>query len=223
MLSRVARLSLVGLAVLAVGQGMPAARAAGLVEGGYLAEGLGPPVEVEAGRRPGEIDLGGLALSFTPREPFGASAGAKERELELPTLRLSLAGGETDRARLGTLDLGTQSTVRGAATSSSTSFEIGGAFEWQSWSVGATYVEVPDLDGETRLLGATVGYGRIGARLAFGQTERAADPGDREFWLFSTNLAARSWLSLEGDVGYMPGQETAPSSAVGRVGLRLRF
>jgi len=220
MVRQLSRIVVACLTAVMVVAAAGASRAASLVEGGYLSEGLGvAPQRAEAA--PGDLDLGGLTLSFTPRGPFGASAGS--RGPDLPTLRLNLSGGDVDRVRLGGLDLAVPQTSRGGAGADSTSFEIGGAFEWQSWSLGGSYVEIPDIDGDTRLLGATVGYGRIGARLAYGQTERAADAGDREFWLFSTNLAARSWLSLEGDVGYMPRQDTEPSSAVGRVGLRLRF
>jgi hypothetical protein len=76
---------------------------------------------------------------------------------------------------------------------------------------------------ETRLVGADVGYGRFSTRFAFGSTDGGGDRIDREFWLFSTNLAARPWLSLEGDVGYSPAQSTDPASTVGRIGVRLRF
>ena len=41
------------------------------------------------------------------------------------------------------------------------------------------------------MIGADVGYGRFGASLAFGQSEDVFSQSEREFWLFSTNLAAR--------------------------------
>ncbi|MCB9943658.1 MAG: hypothetical protein H6851_08590 [Geminicoccaceae bacterium] len=85
--------------------------------------------------------------------------------------------------------------------------------------------------GRTRLFGATtdmvaagLSYGRVNARVAFGQPG-AASAGDgsvRDVMMFSTDLAAWSWLTLEGDVAVGTVAEDG-DQAVGRVGVRLQF
>jgi hypothetical protein len=217
----------VGVVVGGVLAGMmpAAAPALDLVEGRALHEPLGAAVPALDALRPAAVrELPGLTLSFTPRDSFGVGPEPGGRS-EPPTLRLSLVPGDREAARVDRVDLLGGGTPRHRAASAldSDAFEVGGAFELDGWSLAGSYLELADVDGTTRVLGGGVGYGRLGLRLAYGQSERTFDPGDREFWLFSTNLAARSWLSLEGDVGYTPSQQTEPSSAVGRIGLRLRF
>jgi hypothetical protein len=75
------------------------------------------------------------------------------------------------------------------------------------------------------LLSATLGYGRLNAEIAFGQsTDYQTTPSD--VLMLSTDLAAWSWLTLESDLalGSAPDSEREDHSvAVGRFGLRLNF
>ncbi|MCB2010042.1 MAG: hypothetical protein KDF64_05475 [Geminicoccaceae bacterium] len=85
--------------------------------------------------------------------------------------------------------------------------------------------------GRTQLFGSTtdmvaagLSIGPVSARVAFGQrgTTTAESSGVRDVMMFSTDLAAWSWLTLEGDVAF----GTVPDEgeqAIGRVGVRLEF
>ena len=74
-------------------------------------------------------------------------------------------------------------------------------------------------------MAATLGYGRVRAELAYGQSQ-AATGVPQDVLMLRTDLAAWSWLTLESDLALGSGataerQET--SVAAGRVGLRLNF
>ena len=60
------------------------------------------------------------------------------------------------------------------------------------------------------LMAATLGYGRITAELAYGQSESIEGP-PQEVLMLSTDLAAWSWLTLESDLALA--RAAAPSTA----------
>lgn len=209
----------------------PGAMAATLVEGGYLAELFAAPAEPspEPSAMPGfRLSLNDLALSFTPRAAFARLPhGPGSVSGDLPSLSLRLANPLPELSRLERLTI-TEPGLVGLGMTSDTGDAInglvaGGALEFSSVTVGGTFMRSSVVGQETELYGADLGYGPVSARLAYGQTDAAISSEEREFWLFSTNLAARPWLSLEGDLGYTPAQATEPPSTVGRIGLRLRF
>jgi len=216
-------------AVLALAMGD--VHAASLVEGRYLTDAFAPPATGQGGEAAraddaGRLDLGGLKLSFTPRAAFTHLSDSAALPADAPTLRLNLSDptGETQRLELlnivprhlSGLDLGGPGVTEGG-------FVAGGALAFGEFSVGGSVLRSTLGQSQTQLFGADLGYGRMNARLAFGQTDAGGDASEREFWLFSTNLAARPWLSLEGDVGYRPSQSTEPANTMGRIGVRLRF
>ena len=186
-----------GVALAAVlGMAAPAG-ASGLVEGGYLAGMLASDGGSDVAAGSGSVDLGsGLTLSFTPRDTWGVTSFSRADGGGGGTLRLSLVPADDTRSRLENLDLAFRPALDTgrAARLEADAVELGGAFEFRGWSLGGSLVELSDLDGDTRIYGATLGYGPVAARLAFGRADRATDTGDREIWQFSNNLPARSWL-----------------------------
>jgi hypothetical protein len=219
---------LAGAGLAALPSVAPEVHAAEFVEGRYLAEafaemiGRTEPAPAESAES-SRLEDGSFVLSFTPRSAF--ATGGSSEFLDEPTLSLSLSSGRVQQQRLDLLniagaDLGPGS---GAAPADTETMLVGSAMQWGDWSIGSSLLQADAGLAETRVLGASIGFGRVSAGVAYGLTEGAVDPDDREFVTFSTNLAARSWLALEGDVGYAPGLETEEPSTVGRIGVRLRF
>jgi hypothetical protein len=161
------------------------------------------------------------SFDFTPRNPLSLLFDEATADLAEPAeLRLEIARDPTLSSRftsLGSVDGGEMDTSPHAA------LEIGGALHWQDWVVGSGYSRAPLFGGEADLVSATLGYGPIQARLAYGQTERQrADTLD--VLTLSTDLAAWSWLTLETDLAVGASEDsTTDSLAAGRLGIRLNF
>jgi hypothetical protein len=197
------------------------ADAAGLRRGDVLSavpdlERLQELEPASLGRFDESREVGGLALQFTPRNPLTLLFGeAEPRSLEPAELSLSVAR-EPEGGRWSALDA--------SAPSRDGTLEIGGALRWSDWSVGSAYSRTALFGGEADLVSATLGYGRMSARLALGQTE-AVDPAQNlDVLMLSTDLAARSWLTLETDLAMgAPEDRSRETLAVGRIGLRLNF
>ena len=102
-------------------------------------------------------------------------------------------------------------------------FILGGALVWNDWRFGSSVIRL-DTDGfESELLGAGVGYGNVTARLALGELPAQKGEG-RSAMLLSTDLAAWSWLTVEGDLALTGADDGhAERAALGRLGLRLNF
>jgi hypothetical protein len=224
-------LNLVGLAVrrtfaalvgLGVGLLPLLAEAASLRRGDVLSvspdlEALQDPEPASLGRFGASREEGGLALQFTPRNPlsllFGDSAAASPEPAEL---RLSVAGEPDDSARWSALDA--------SAPADGETLEIGGALHWSDWTLGSAYARTALFGGDADLVSATLGYGRMSARLALGQTESVDPAGDLDVLMLSTDLAAWSWLTLETDLAMgAPEDSERETLAVGRFGIRLNF
>ena len=84
--------------------------------------------------------------------------------------------------------------------------------------------------GRTQLFGTTADmitagltYGRVRARIAYGQSSTRTDPTTvRDVMMFSTDLAAWSWLTFEGDLAI--GESSVEGDqAIGRLGVKLQF
>lgn len=213
---------------MTVGLAMPTSLAAlELVPGGYGAE-LEMGNLASVGEDSGRLDLGadvgaaGLSLDFTPRHGAGLLAGAPEQPG--PRLDLTVRGGSTGLDRLG---LGAEpSSLHPAGRSGGRgNLMVGGAMRWADWTLGGGIGRADFLGTDVDLLSATLGYGRLNAEIAFGQsTDYQTKPSD--VLMFSTDLAAWSWLTLESDLalGSKPDAERQDHSvAVGRFGLRLNF
>jgi hypothetical protein len=163
---------------------------------------------------------GELSLQFTPRNPLLLLLGdTPEPASEPTTLRLQLGSSSDIADRLGVIEGGTVESGPGGTAA----LEIGGALHWSDWAVGSAYTRTRLFGGDADLISASLGYGRMTARLAYGESTRPqSSPSD--VLLFSTDLAAWSWLSLEGDLALSSsptGDED--SMAAGRLGIRLHF
>ena len=168
-----------------------------------------------------------FSMAFTPRGGMSLLLGESQPgPSNLPALRLDLGGSLLGHHALESGDPfarggGLAAERAGLDTGSSGGLLIGGALQWERWSLGGGYTQTDLLGDPADLMGASIGYGALTARLAYG----AAPEGDRtggSLWLFSTDLAASSWLSLEGDLAVRSRPETEPAT-VGRLGLRLNF
>ena len=170
------------------------ALAVDLVTGGFMSDAD------NAARLSGQD--GTLSFGFTPR---GGSGGAP--------VRVDIAAQPLERP--------SQPRVEAAA---SEDFVVGGALSWKDWTFGSSVLRLgSDDDWKASMVGAGVGYGKITARIAVGETQPPA--GDaRSTMLLSTDLAAWSWLTVEGDLALTGGSERRPDGdAAGRLGLRLSF
>jgi hypothetical protein len=199
----------------------PAARAAD--DGHRLPPDVaaGSALDQRAGGNPprGEDRPGEVSLQFTPRNPLLLMLGeTPERPPESAELRLWFDRSPQLGSRLGMIDSGAADQEPGLGR-----LEIGGALRWSDWSLGSSYARTQLFGADTSLFSASLGYGRLTTRLGFGESERQQTPSV-DVLMFSTDLAASSWLTLEGDLamGAGPTRETE-SQAVGRLGFRLRF
>lgn len=173
------------------------AAAAELVAGGYVGGASEAATEAE---RPGVVSFG-----FTPR---GSSS---ER------LRFDLTAAP--------LDAVSQPRAVSSATSRNApdNFVLGGALVWNDWTFNSTVLQLGDGRFQTAIVGAGIEYGGVAARLALAETETPV--GDtRSTMLLSTDLAAWSWLTLEGDLALSGSTQDEPEgAAAGRLGIRLSF
>lgn len=184
---------------------------------GGAAVTAGPRIE----RERSEATVG---FGFTPRNPLSLLFGDSDGSDTLSPMRVTLSAvndpvvGHRFASLGGAPDQG--EPVAGAAGA----LEVGGALEWSDWTLGSGYTRAPLFGGEADLMSASVGYGRLQASLAYGQSERQSDQLD--VLMFSTNLDALSWLSVESDiaVGSPPdSSDNREPLAAGRVGIRLNF
>jgi hypothetical protein len=209
-----------------------AAIALELVPGGYGAT----PAEPTPSR--GEpLDVGGrasapaLALDFTPRGGSALWSKSGDDVAEGPGLRfdLTVRGGSpdpVDRFGIGT----SHEAWRASTYSSPGALTVGGAMRWSDWSLGGGVGRAQVLGEDVDLMAATLGYGRVKAEIAYGQSEASAGP-PQDVLMLSTDLAASPWLTLESELalgsrnGGVDGDRARDRepAATGRFGLRLNF
>ena len=173
------------------------AAAANLVADGLVAGGYVGGGETEGGSTP----AGTVSFGFTPRD---GSAGR---------LRFDLTAAPLEMA----------SQPRAASLREPQDFVLGGALVWNDWTFDSTLLQINEDRFQTDVVGAGVRFGRLGARVALAETE-AAIGQSRSTMLLSTDLAAWSWLTLEGDLALTSGSDVRPDGdAAGRLGIRLSF
>lgn len=211
--------------VFAVSLAATGARAAGLRPGGVLTEGgavvLLPDGPPRAGSGLG-LDVAELRFGFTPRAGSTLLLGPTEEPGRGVGLELGLAPIGQELGRLGGLGLAVLPTPVGAASAEAGGgLAIGGALAWSGWTIGGSWATGALPGSELDLWTGRVGYGPVAARLGYGQ-EAASGGTQRELWLFGTDLAAGSWLTLEGDLAVTTQADREPTTA-GRIGLRLNF
>lgn len=230
-----ARLSLPSVPVLALAGAMWAAPSSALelVPGGYgrapdgaaAAAGTAGDERLEIGR--GGDAAAGVSLGFTPRHA-GGGLGVGEGDAAPEVLRFGpavrVSAGALDRLGLAEAPSGTLHPGSGGGSVSG--LTVGGAMQWHDWTFGGGLGHADFLGTELDLYSATLGYGRLNAEIAYGQSSDPQAPA-RDVLMLSTDLAASSWLTLESDLalGSRPtdaGREDE-AVAVGRFGLRLNF
>lgn len=207
------------------------AQAAELRAGGALAGGEEKPLgrAAGAGRPLGaplldeRLAAPELRFGFTPRAGGGllVETGDEPGSGSLD-LRLGLAPATDGLGRLGGLGLVGRSVPLGSTPGvASQGLSVGGALAWSGWTVGGSYTSDAQPGASLDLWTGQLAYGPLTARLGYGQEAGLGRP-ERELWLLGTDIAAGSWLTLEGDLAVTTQIDREPST-VGRIGLRLNF
>jgi hypothetical protein len=201
------------------------AQAAGLRAGGVLTEAgevvLFPELPRGPAAGPG-LATGELRFGFTPRAGSNLLLEAGEQSARGLGLEIGVAPVGAALSRLDGLGLTTLPRPFGApADDSGGGLSIGGALAWSGWTVGGAYTSGSSARSQLDLWTGRVGYGPVTARLGYGQEASLGRVG-RELWLFGTDLATGSWLTLEGDLAVTTRPDREPDT-VGRIGLRLNF
>lgn len=169
----------------------------------------------------------GLTLDFTPRASgslFGPTTALDDEGVV--SFSLGLQDGYGEKLRLGTIGLGAADRLSGIDRlandpDTTAGLALGGAFSLNEWQVTGAVGRSSLLGENADLFAAGIGYGPVNARLVYGYVPRAgAAAGD--LLMLSTDLAAWSWLTLEGDVAVSDSLATDPLT-VGRIGVRLNF
>ncbi len=158
----------------------------------------------------------GFVFDFTPRQQSSTIGNILSY---VPARRLVVGAGTNDPSTM------TNSFSRvGLAGESENSgkFSIGGALEFESFSVLGGYSRVDLIGGAADVVSAGVDYGPVSAKLAFGQTDETGEGGPSDLLMFRTDLATHSWLTFESELAF-GSHEEEDSMAAGRVGLRLEF
>lgn len=168
------------------------------------------------------LDVPDLRFGFTPRAGSSLMLDTGDASVGSLDLRVGVAPASAGFGRLDGLGLATLGTPLGAPVGDTGSgLAIGGALAWSGWTIGGSYATGVLPRSELDLWTGRVGYGPVAARLGYGQ-EAVLGRVERELWLFGTDLAAGSWLTLEGDLAVTTQADREPTT-VGRIGLRLNF
>jgi hypothetical protein len=220
MFGRVTVKALAAGALLA-GFGVGTAAAMDLVAGGYGedVERYAPPASLSMRSldfsTTATTGTAGLTFDFTPRATGSLFTPSTAESQSPVSLSLGIQERYGDQLRLDTMGLG------GSAGSTLKGLAIGGAFSVHEWHVSGSMGRANLLGDQADVFSAGVGYGPLNARLTYGTVPEATGTG-RDVLMFSTDLAAWSWLTLQGDVAVSDTLAEEPLT-VGRIGLRLNF
>ncbi|MEO1016241.1 MAG: hypothetical protein AAFY56_00900 [Pseudomonadota bacterium] len=159
---------------------------------------------------------GSLSFNFTPRQSGSLLGSIVQR---LPATRFVVGTGSANPvdAEDDFFDVGMT-----ANTSQERRFSIGGALEFESVRVLGGYSRVDLMGQPSSVVSAGIDYGRLSTQLAYGQSDETTEDTSSDVVMFSTDLSALSWLTLESDVAFGNDDEDQ-SVAAGRIGLRLDF
>jgi len=208
-------------AAVLLGLSTTPAVAMNLVAGGYGADvdavGSAAPLAMQQRQFSSTAGGAGLTLDFTPRA--SGSLFSRPAALDEPSstsLSLDFQGDYGRQLRLGSIGLSRQSTA------STEGLAIGGALSINDWEISGTVGRANLLGTDADVFSAGLGYGRVNARLVYGQLPQSTSGLGGDLLMFSTDLAAWSWLTLQGDVAVSDTLADEPLT-VGRIGLRLNF
>jgi len=158
-----------------------------------------------------------MALEFTPRASgllfSQPSADADASELSF-SFDFQRAYGRT--LRFDSIGLG------GSATGPTEGLALGGALRYEDWQVSGSLGRANLLGNAADVVAAGIGYGPLNARLVYGSVPETTGGTEGDVLMFSTDLAAWSWLTLQGDVAVSDTLADEPLT-IGRVGIRLNF
>ncbi len=214
--------------VLLAGLGAGTATAMNLVAGGYGVdvERYTPPASLSMRSMDFSSSAGagsaGLTFDFTPRNSgslFNQRHGEAERPL---SLSFGVQEGFGDELRLDTIGLGAETEANSGARASLEGLAVGGALQLRDWQVNGSLGRTNLLGREADVFAAGLGYGRLNARLVYGSVPETTTDGPGDVLMLSTDLAAWSWLTLQGDIAVSDTLTDEPLT-VGRIGLRLKF
>lgn len=160
----------------------------------------------------------GFTLDFTPRASGSLFNPSVTSDDEPGTLSLSIGVQDrfSDQLRLDAIGLG------GRSDDPAHGLSLGGAMSYNDWQVTGSVGRANLLGNDADVFAAGVGYGRVNARLVYGHVPRTTGGEAGDLLMLSTDLAAWSWLTLEGDVAVSDTLASEPLT-IGRIGLRLNF
>ena len=192
-----------------------------LVPGGYGVETgsdlSAAPLAMQQRQYTSSAAGAGLTLDFTPRASGTLFSQPNSAESDSSmSLSFGLQGGYGEELRLGAIGLG------GRSTESTDGLALGGALSINDWQVFGSVGRANLLGHDADVFAAGLGYGRLNARLVFGQVPQSTSTDGGDLLMLSTDLAAWSWLTLQGDVAVSDSLTDEPLT-VGRIGVRLNF
>jgi hypothetical protein len=200
--------------------GVQSAVAMDLVPGGYGAETGGSlPSTPLAMQQQFSSSAGnaGLTLDFTPRASgslFSRPSAASDDDTM--SFSLGLQGGYSEELRLDSIG------VTGLSDDASEGLALGGALSFNEWELSGSVGRANLLGSDADVFAAGLGYGRLNARLVYGHVPETTGNVGGDLLMLSTDLAAWSWLTLQGDVAVSETLADEPLT-VGRIGVRLNF
>ncbi|MGD9507702.1 MAG: hypothetical protein AB7I59_08805 [Geminicoccaceae bacterium] len=207
------------------------AQALELVPGGY---GSLPEASSQESPAPFSVDGSanepGLSLEFTPRASVSPwSGGADTDDLPL-SFGLTVRANSVPTVPPTASSPTSRDALRASTAANQFSLTVGGAMRWSDWSVGGGLGRAHVLGEDVDLMAATLGYGRVRAEIAYGQSQPTSGV-PQDVLMLSTDLAAWSWLTLESNLALGSrsanvdgaGERNRDAVAAGRLGLRLNF
>lgn len=211
----------VAVAIALVGAGQAAA--VELQAGGYgtIVQAVQPAGSLSMhSSYPDDAGQAGITMDFTPR----ASGTLFTRKSEPADLRLSVGVRNSWDSDLRLDTMGLSDGVSGGygrqSGDENHTMAVGGALLVEDWQISGGFGRTPLLGVDSDVVSAGVSYGPMAARLVYGQV--LTEDLERDVVMFSTDLAAWSWLTLQSDVAISE-TEQQESVAVGRLGVRLHF
>jgi hypothetical protein len=214
-------LSSFAVGALVLGLAATSSSAMELVRGGYGASAAGVPASAPLAMQNRQFSSSagsaGLTLDFTPRASGSLFSQPSATETDgAMSLSLGLQSDYGDGLRLGTIGLG------GRSSDPAEGLAIGGALSINDWQFTGSVGRANLLGSDADVFAAGLGYGRVNARLVYGHVPETTTRLGGDVLMLSTDLAAWSWLTLQGDVAVSDTLASEPLT-VGRIGVRLNF
>jgi hypothetical protein len=217
--------SLLGAGLLVGALGAPSALAMDMVSGGYGAdvESYAPNADLamRSGAFASSAGGSGLTLEFTPRAS-GLLFSRPTARADAPDLSFSFdfQGSYGRELRFDSIGLSSAGTEAGSG--SGEGLALGGALRYDDWQLSGSLGRANLLGNSADVVAAGIGYGPLNARLVYGSVPETTGGTEGDLLMFSTDLAAWSWLTLQGDVAVSDTLADEPLT-IGRVGIRLNF